>query len=386
VEKNGTTTYTGETATTSPSTTSPSTTNPSSESSQTVTDNYQYIVTITTTTTTNTNTTNWITYATNPTVSCPAATIQIADQPYMKVYGGDVVAGSGFASGSGTSCTEPTSSSIIGWNWPQPPKYSGAGDEFAAYALGNINGFATNQASANGGVTALSFANNNPNNNNPSSGLFGGYFVPVNCAPDFFGTMPTSTISPVPSSPNNLTTQSYYSGSGVTINGGNVQDSQHPTIYVAGNAYITGNINLGTNPGGNWSSISAIPSFELIVKGNIYIDPGVTNLDGIYVAQGGTIYDCATASGPVSINDSSFYDTCNNKLTVNGSFIGTNVDLMRTNNTLYQSSSDSSNAGGGSSSNAAEVFNYNPVIWLGLTTNNTNLNNYDSVTSLPPVL
>jgi hypothetical protein len=62
---------------------------------------------------------------------------------------------------------------------------------------------------------------------------------------------------------------------------------------------------------------------------------------------------------------------------------------MRTANTLYQSGSDTNvptSTGSQDNSNAAEVFNYNPVIWLGLTSNNTSLDNYNSVISLPPVL
>jgi len=341
--------------------------------------------TTTTATTMSTDTTYWITVATDP-APCPTGSINIADQPYMKVYGGDVMAGSGFNSGSQTDCTEPTSS-ILGWNWPQPPVYSGSGDEFAAYGLGEIDGFATNQASSTATGIGLSFANTTTT---PSSQIFGGGFGQVNCAPDFYSTMPASPTTTIPTV-NGLASKSYYSNGDLTINGGNVQDSQHPVIYVNGNATITGNIYLGstTTPsrGESWGSVSDIPSFELIVKGNIYVDPGVTNLDGIYVAQGGTIYDCATSIGPEL--GSSYYNSCNNQLVVNGTFIGKNVDLMRFGNTLYQSSGDTqvpTTDGTWNHTNAAEVFNYNPVIWLGLTSNNTSLDNYNSVISLPPVL
>jgi hypothetical protein len=337
--------------------------------------------TTTTATTMSTDTTYWITVATDP-APCPTGSINIADQPYMKVYGGDVMAGSGFNSSSATSCTQPTSS-VIGWNWPQPPNYSGSGGEFAAYGLGQIDGFATNQASSTAPAIGLSFANTSTT---PSGQLFGGGFGQVNCAPDFYGTMPANPTTSIPAV-NSLTSGAYYSNGGLTINGGNVQDSQHPVIYVNGNVYIDGNIHLGTTTGESWGSVSDIPSFELIVQGDIYIDPSVTNLDGIYVSQTGTIYDCATSIGQVL--GSSYYNTCNNQLVVNGSFIGKNVDLMRTGNTLYQSSGDTQVPtldGPQNHTNAAEVFNYNPAIWLGLTSNNTSLDNYNSVISLPPVL
>ncbi len=317
---------------------------------------------------------------------CPQGTVKIADQPYMKVYGGDVMAGSGFISTGSTTCTPGTTGSVVGWNWPTSG-YSGAGNEFAAFGLGDIDGFATDQNSGNSGI-GLSFANSPAtiqNNVAPGSGEFGGLYNPVNCAPNFYSTMPATT-SAYPGSVGGLLSGAYSSNADLTIGGGSVQDSQHPVIYVNGNVYISGNINLGTASDGDWANISDIPSFELIVQGNIYISSTVTNLDGIYIAQGGTIYDCSTGLEAPAALDSSFYSTCNQKLTVNGSFIATSVDLMRTDNTLYQSSGESSAAGGGSSSHAAEVFNYNPTIWLGLTTNNTQLNNYNSIISLPPVL
>jgi len=332
----------------------------------------------------------YVTWVSTPNVDCPPpVSVKIADQPYMKVYGGDVMAGSGFITSGSTTCVYGVTSNVIGWNWPtSSPSYSGAGNEFAAFAFGAINGFATDQNSSRGSGIGLSFANINTSITapiNPGAGEFGGSFNPVNCAPNFYSTMPATTVSPVPV--NNLTSQAYYNNGDLTINGGNIQDSQHPVIYVNGNVYISGNINLGTRSGGNWANISDIPSFELIVKGNIYISSGVTNLDGIYIAQGGTIYDCSTGPGTqASPQDPSFYNICNQKLTINGSFIGTNVDLMRTGGTLYQSAGDSSAAGGGAASKATEIFNYNPAIWLGLTTNNTKLDNYNSIISLPPVL
>jgi hypothetical protein len=180
------------------------------------------------------------------------------------------------------------------------------------------------------------------------------------------------------------------------------------TIYVDGNVNIEGNISLGDS----WNTIGDIPSFELIVQnGNIYIDNNVTRLDGVYVAQDltqagtGTIYDCSVGGVPAS--GAQFSNDCYQPLVINGSFIATQVDLMRTtspdnstssNNTLFESTGDNSTSGGSDSAslsgNASEVFNYSPAVWLGLTnndllgtdTNNVGLNNYNSITSLPPVL
>lgn len=341
----------------------------------------------------------YITWVSTPNVECPPpASVKVGYQPYMKVYGGDVMAGSTFDPGLTTACTPllpGQDSSIIGWNYDTSPNYSGAGTEFAGYALGGIDGFATNQVSqaSSGAGIGLSFANTS--NNSPSSGGFGGTFGRVSCAPDFYDAMPASASS-LNGTYNlgSLASGSYQSNS-ITISG-SVNTGNHVAIYVNGNANISGNITLS----GTWDSVSQIPSFELIVKnGNIYIDGSVTRLDGVYVAQGGTIYDCSVNDAPAS--GVQFSNNCDNSLVVNGAFIATQVDLMRTSssssNTLYRSNSDPTTSGGSDSAsesgNASEVFNYSPAIWLGLTTNNwlgsggsTNLNNYNSITSLPPVL
>jgi hypothetical protein len=334
----------------------------------------------------------------------------------MKVYGGDVVAGSTFDPGLTTACTPLSSqkSNIIGWNY-DTPNYSGGGTEYAGYALGAIDGFATSQGSASAGI-GLSFASvgglSPPAQNSPSSGEFGGSFIPVSCAPDFFDAKPASATPPTSGDVGNLS-GSYYQTSPFTITGGTVAPGSHVTIYVDGNVYIDGNISLGDT----WSTIGDIPSFELIVQnGNIYIDNSVTRLDGVYVAQDmnqaagtGTIYDCSEADGgaEVQATGAEFSNDCYKPLVINGSFIATQVDLMRTtspdnstssSNTLYESTNDSAISKGpdtaGESGNASEVFNYSPAVWLGLTnndllgtdTNNVGLNNYNSITSLPPVL
>jgi len=341
----------------------------------------------------------YITWVSTPNVDCPPpVSLKIGYQPYMRVYGGDAMAGSTFDPSLTTACTPISGqqANIVGWNYGTP-NYSGAGTEFAGYALGAIDGFATSQRTSSAGA-GLSFANTS--NNSPSSGQFGGLFVKVSCASDFYGAKPINAPAPPSSNVGNIPSGSYYQNGSFTISGGTVGTSgtggKHVAIYVNGNAYISGNITLG----GTWNTIGDIPSFELIVQsGNIFIDSSVTRLDGLYVAQGGTIYDCSVNGAAAS--GSQFSNNCNNSLVVNGSFIGTQVDLMRTpaspNNTLYKSS-DTPKSGGSLSASqsgyASEVFNYSPAVWLGLTGNNwlgtnsniTNLNNYNSITSLPPVL
>ena len=158
----------------------------------------------------------------------------------------------------------------------------------------------------------------------------------------------------------------------------------HATIYVNGNVSIDSNVSYGS-----WTSVSQIPSFTLIASGNIYIAPSVTTLSGTsgvatltgtYVSDGGTIYTCDQDG---SIPDP-LYPTCNNQLTVYGSFIGTNIDYMRTGGTLGLASSPSSSTCQSADPNAAEVFCYTPALWLG--TPGINNGNLDAIGELPPIL
>src|SRR5690606_4776520 len=86
----------------------------------------------------------------------------------------------------------------------------------------------------------------------------------------------------------------------VNVNPGGIGAGRHVTIYVNGNAYISNNITYQSTTYGN---IGQIPSFRLIVRGNIYVAPGVTELNGLYVAMSngtpnsGKFYTCGQASG-----------------------------------------------------------------------------------------
>jgi hypothetical protein len=147
-----------------------------------------------------------------------------------------------------------------------------------------------------------------------------------------------------------------------------------------------------------------VPSFAVVaVGGNIYVDSQVTHLDGLYIAQkvnaaGGKIYDCATGSGSL-VSASQMFNTCNKQLVVNGDFVGDQINLMRTYGSLRDSltnlneninTSGSRTCNRGSSSVcAAEVFNVTPELYMGrwqLTGSNTGAVQYQSFSSLPPVL
>jgi Repeat of unknown function (DUF5648) len=85
-------------------------------------------------------------------------------------------------------------------------------------------------------------------------------------------------------------------------------------------------------------NVNNVPSFVLHASGNIYIDPGVTELDGMYAAEAGNgkpgrIYTCGVNNGGGNFTPmakDNLYDNCNKQLVVYGSFQANQVNLMRT--------------------------------------------------------
>jgi hypothetical protein len=289
----------------------------------------------------------------------------VGAKPYLRVYGGDVIAGSGFG-----SCS--SASSFISTFNKNGSSYGGGGAQFAVQATSAIKEFASaSLRSSTGGspspnpATGLTFAN-------VSNPPWGGSFTNNNtCAPDFI-TKAKATGDPT-------------SG---TYAGGNISDRQ-VLVHTIGDVTITGNVTFTGSP---WS-VSTIPAFYLIVKGNIYIDRGVTNLDGVYVAQDdgsgnkGKIYTCSNGATPVPANQlytGNPANDCERTLTVNGSFIAQRVMFLRTGGTRNKAIDNEPNTN--PNNNIAEVFNYGPALWLAPGAIPSSSSNYDSISSLPPVL
>jgi hypothetical protein len=132
-------------------------------------------------------------------------------------------------------------------------------------------------------------------------------------------------------------------------------------FLVDGNVTITSNIAYPAS----FASAAEIASVLIIAKGNIYVNPGVTQMDGIYISRG-TFYSCWPKSEPATIS------TCNSRLTVNGSVMANNTDLFRT------GGSDGGTPAARKAS--AETFNLSPEIFIY---NALNKNVYDgSITTL----
>jgi hypothetical protein len=324
---------------------------------------------------------------TNSTEVC----INVVSKPYLMVFGGDVSAGGEVESAPG-SCTNNSNASIVSWN-KNTAGYAGAGVQFAALAMGTIKEFSTAQRSPAGGATmpaGLSFSSTTQSGNK-----YGGNLGTAKCIKDYYAEKPAATNSVTPpASLSSLGTGDYFANSSLALSGGNINPGQKTTLYVNGDLFISSNITYV----GGWS-YDKIPLFKVVVRGSIFIGSGVDRLDGVYIAQPladltkGNVYTCATDATPPfdePLNNpgrTAFYSGCSlKKLTVNGSVVARNIQFLRTSGTLRTSTTTE----GRTSNGAAEAFNYGPGFWITQPTNSSTdtgrVENYDAITSLPPVL
>lgn len=302
--------------------------------------------------------------------------VKVANKPYTSVSHGDVSVGGGYGTvDEPNSCTANNRASAIGWNRRTANNYSGAGTRHAVYALEAIFDYATAQGSTGAAIPqGLAFANTSTSVTN---GAFGGRLGSVPCIPDYFGRRPAANQP----WKNNVSSMSdanggiYYSNTPQVLDGGNINPNSNVSVYINGDLHITSNISYPNN-----FNLTSMPLFQVVVRGNIYIEHDVTRLDGIYIAQpnggsGGAIYTCANTT-PYTVparTANNFYSTCNTPLTVNGVFTARQVSLMRTHGSLK-------------TSNVGETFNYSPAFWIQQPRGGGGGSTYDSITSLPPIL
>ncbi|MGH7237086.1 MAG: hypothetical protein ACREGF_00955, partial [Candidatus Saccharimonadales bacterium] len=299
-------------------------------------------------------------------------------EPYLKVFGGDVTAGTETKLPAG-SCTD-TSAPINAWN---NPDYSGAGTQLAAFAAGAISGFASAQNVPGSSPTKLSFA---------SGGTYGGNFGASSndCATNYY--LGASSASGPPfgggSLPHGNQTLTYGGG---TIHASTLMPGDNIVIYSSGPVNIDGDITY--SPGAVSSDLSKIPNLEIITNGQpINIEGGVKNLAGNYVAENAVINDCSGVAPTHWFydpdNDTALANTCGQKLTLDGSFTAQNLVLARTGADNFGNPSTIHLANPGESPGAnyaAEEFDYSPAVWLTYP-NVQKPPDVQAITSFPPIL
>lgn len=326
-------------------------------------------------------------------------TLSVEAKPYFQANGGDVLAGSSFATSTATACAvssipPDSSAGIVSWN-KRAPSYHGAGGMYAAFAMDHIQDYVTNQGSGHG-PASLSFTNES-GSVNPAGGMFGGMFDGAPCV-DYWGSKPDFSTLPadIGSGPIDLAalgSGTYRRTGDLTIAPSNIANGTRLTIYVEGNVYIlphtTGRAIVYGGSDTNWNDYSKIPSVRIIAHGSIFIDANVQQLDGLYVAVPdtgyqsatgsyssplrGTISTCSNPAGSYNPQNPGMVAACKKPLTVHGSLVGNQIWLLRTGGTI----------GTGA---PAEVINYGPEMWLAPPSGGTLDPAYRAIVGLPPVL
>ncbi|CAN5697378.1 hypothetical protein BH23PAT2_BH23PAT2_03090 [soil metagenome] len=263
--------------------------------------------------------------------------IEVFDKPYVAAFGADVIAGGGFegmCGGEGIS-GEGIISAFFDQSFGR-----GSGAQFAALAIGDIDRFASakmrstsSPPSPNKGLT---FANTSSEPSSPATTTFGGGYPRSHCIHDYYGQRPDGISSIAnfnqemadnsPSGPYKI------NSSNLAVQATNVPRGKSFALYKDGNLSIRNNVTFAESE--SWASVSEIQSLYVIVKGNIYINNDVTQLDGVYIAQpnddgsDGKIFTCASSGGtPRPLNQ--IYNLCTNPLQVNGSLIANTIIFNR---------------------------------------------------------
>lgn len=313
----------------------------------------------------------------------PTCTGPVRDEPYVSVFGADVIAGNGI----GTNCNIGNRGIIAGQHYGT----QGSGAQFAAIAMTQIDRFASAKMRANT-PRGLSFASN--------AGTYGGGYSGTHCVNDYYAQIPpditsTSSLNSVLSGASGKLAH-YISPTDVSSSSGNnpISNGRHITLYTDGDVELSRNIRFQRD---NWNRAEDIPSFFLIVNGDLYIDKDVSRLDGIYIATG-NIYTCSDGRNGISANF--MFIECDEQLTVNGSLIANTIKLnryaqssVRVDTQTQHPNVTGNNLCAGDVQRqlcAAEVINFSPELYLTEpslpTTSRPGQARYDAMTTLPPVL
>lgn len=332
----------------------------------------------------------------------------IHDRPYVSTYGGDTVAGiGGFYDAASGSCDSGGEIKTF-TNISNPKARGGSGSQLAAISSGDITGFTSASMTAAPTNLKLSFSNTE-NNTGGSDNRYklGGRFSQNSCTTNYFEATQyeegskKDVINSSGLSVGNLADikQTLVDPpNALNLNGSPSYNKRH-TVYVEGDVVINGDIIYANRGSWNLDDIK-IPNFTLVARGNIYIKPNVSQLDGTYIAQptapgdanSGKIYTCAlNASNPIP-DLNALDQICDKQLTVNGSLIAEDIKFLRTKFTLRESRAEE----GYQDSKAAEKIVFSPEAYLSPPVFNTPgsrsdsdhlpIGIYEYITTLPPIL
>jgi len=308
--------------------------------------------------------------------NCGISDSTVSDVPYLRAYGNDVVTCdlpgtadyNGEIRASGTYVGSPSNQA----NW------RGSASELAFFAAGRVRGFMPGAMRNRPSTIALSFANVAGTFATNGSQNFGGRFgggCEIRELPDPTGFSSGGNLGQL-----NSLDGRYQRTANTTIATSPSLSitNRNIVIYVAGDVTIANNITYNT---GTWN-IDTIPSVKVFATGNIYIRPGVTQLDGEYVA-GGQLLTCATTSSFPS--DATINSSCRTPLVINGNIKAQRIHYLRAVGSLLSGTSFEGHA----SPNIAESIRFSPDAYLlpdggGLAPDPGGSPPYDSIIARPP--
>ena len=338
------------------------------------------------------------------------------DKPLVKVYQSDVSVGGRFGSGINVSNCRDDDLSLAN---PAASIYAhglaglkGSSGEYAVYARGAIDAFYSKfkrgQDPPPDPMQELTFANNDANF------IWGGHWGgQQRCMPNYWRQV-QHLESPLPEANLNLAnlaqnSETYYRpplpDEVLSLSAPSNDLDLKAAVYVEGDLLITSDI---INDNADMKQFNEIQSIYLIVQGDIFIDPAVTQIDALLVAmpsdgknhsQEGRIYTCYldNLSAVDSVNLDSLRELqrktsskrqaenvryareCVEQLVINGALIARRIHLGRT------TSSDSNSLGYATYPVAEEVY-LRPEYFIGtpqLPPHSDWFYKSDSVTILP---
>lgn len=317
------------------------------------------------------------------------ACITAAEQGYLSVNNGSAWAGGNFDPspvGYGTGQCAPPGGASNGFIASTNNGSIGAFADYVVGATGSIDKF----GSVGPTLKRLMFAN---------SGTAGNIGPNGTCITDLWTYLSKDTSLP---GITELTSSSFPTGGNRRqqyVRTGNlnintpqtIQPGEKITILVDGDVTISENITFANY---SLTNKDQIPSFVLVVRGNINISNNVTELSGIYIARPddddlnsdnsntGLIDTCYDAPRGGSNDGQLSASVCTNQLTVHGMFAANDIEFRRT----YGGVSNGNPNGG---TNPAEYFDFSPEAYLAkpffVSTFEPNLP-IDFLKDLPPVI
>jgi len=321
---------------------------------------------------------------------CKSAQYNPQTRPTMKVTNGDISTGGGFAyqnacdltttfTGAGNKPRYVSPKSIGGTpnsgglrTFANPGSFQGSGSDFAALALGYINGgkdgpygfYSSGLSTGAHNYSSLNFANTTDDGGPDLGGLLGGQNTAAHCTPDYFNNTRMGVLTA--QNKNNVQLNGYNTSQQVLLQNvgggqpcirlrGQLSAGVRLTIYTADDVCIDGDITYAPWSIDTTNLTNNAPYLSVITTGGIYVQPNVKTISGLFIAQpkddgtGGVFTTCGnnnTVAGAdyVAAN-------CLDQLNTEGSIIAQHIYPVRVHDTLWKYTK---------TSDASEIFDYTP--------------------------